>query len=264
VATLLKNRDELLQKLGKEAAQEVAALLVPVAAEVGKRLGLQQVVQQQANGKLAGIADKELSRTYAAANADEVKLVDYWPRNELHLLPTALYPYASLPYSDLASATDKLSYATKADALEAYVHDTVSPRFKNSGYILELSCDIRTLFELSRVPGATLYHPALTPRHGYAVPTAIDDHSDEFDAWFDASMQLYSELQAAGYEAEAPYATLLGHTTPVLAIFEDEMVSKLQAVDFSASTQKLVNQIIEAIATAHPILAESYQNSTRA
>ncbi len=157
----------------------------------------------------------EISGTYGQ-QVDSLRLVSVSPRNELELLRTALYPQSHLSIDELAEEISTWSYAKKSSTyLEALQSGASRSAILQEVYY---SWDVLNSFlGLAALRESGLYtqlnNQLLTPRYGYEVPKIIEDAgaSDLFEDCFDLSLQLHSQLVAAGYEQEAQYVTLLGH-----------------------------------------------------
>jgi hypothetical protein len=131
-------------------------------------------------------------------------------------------------------------------------------------YTWDLVCDYGIFRDLQRHRMVDdLEWQPLTPRYGYDIPALVDeaDLSEQFEACFDLSAQLYSELQAAGYEYEAQYATLLGHKMRWTITYNAREAFHLHELRTSPQGhpgyRKLVQQMHEKLAEVHPMLAEA-------
>ena len=104
---------------------------------------------------------------------------------------------------------------------------------------------------------------ALSPRYGFDIPNIIEEASlsEMFEQCFDLSAQLYSHLQAGGYEYEAQYATLLGHKMRWTVTYNAREAFHLHelrtAPQGHPGYRKLVQQMHEELASKHPMLAEA-------
>ena len=85
--------------------------------------------------------------------------------------------------------------------------------------------------------------------------------SERFDDCFDISLDLYSQLQKAGYDLEAQYATLLGHKMRWKVTFNAReamhLIELRTAPQGHPGYRKLAKQIYDKLAEVHPILASS-------
>ena len=165
------------------------------------------------------IADEKLNTTLSPETED-LTLVDYWPKRELDLVPHMLFEHSSLPLEEIQSQTEKWSYDDRLDVFNAYMGDRLNRRHKpgrameQAHYSWEIVCDYGIFRDLQRHRMVDdLAWQELTPRYGYEIPELVEEAglSDQFERCFDISLELYSLLQAGGFQLEAQYATLLGH-----------------------------------------------------
>lgn len=197
-------------------------------------------------------------------------LVSAWPRNELDLVADVVYPGSDLPLSTLQKAASNWPYELKLKLLEAYLggqrdgfaSGAPGQALQKARYNWDMLCDYASLYELkASAVRINLEHQALTPRYGYTMPKIIEEAelSEQFEACFDLSLQLYSSLQEAGFTREAQYATLLGHKARAsLAHSADEALRLFALVgDLTSNAQAIVQSLHEKLAEVHPIIGES-------
>src|SRR5690606_17846463 len=143
---------------------------------------------------------------------DDVQLVDYWPRNELDLLPHMLYEHSAMSLRDLKTATDNWTYDQKTEAFQTYMGERLNRRHRPgraleiAHYSWDILCDYGIFRDLQRHRMVdSLEWQQLTPRYGFDIPELIEQAglSEQFEACFDKSFELYSKLQEAGYALEA-------------------------------------------------------------
>lgn len=199
---------------------------------------------------------------------DSVQLVDYWPRNELDLLPHMLYEHSNMSLKDLKRTIDKWPYDQKTDAFHTYIGERLSYRHRPgralevARYTWDLICEYTTFRDVQQhhlVDG--LEWQQLTPRYGFDIPELVEKAglSDQFESCFDKSAELYSLMQAEGYELEAQYATLLGHRMRCTVTYnarEAFQIHELQgSLQGHPGYRKLVREMHDKLADVHPILA---------
>ena len=201
---------------------------------------------------------------------DDVQLIDFWPKNELDLLPHMLFEHSSLPLDKIEAEVAHWSYEAKLNAFRTYIGQRLNRRHKpgraieNSMYVWELVCDYGIFRDLQRHRMVNdLQWQELTPRYGYEVPEIIEEAnlSHLFEKCFDLSYQLYSKMQAAGFEVEAQYATLLGHRMRWKISYNAREAFHLHelrtAPQGHPGYRKLVKKMHDKVADIHPLLAES-------
>ncbi len=215
------------------------------------------------------LAEHELPQNLSPETSD-VQLIDYWPRNELNLLPHMLFEYSSLPLVEIEEQISKWSYDQKVKAFQTYMGERLNRRHRpgraleNAHYSWELVCDYGIFRDLQRHRIVDdLNWQELSPRYGYEVPDLVEEAgiSNQFESCFDLSYQLYSKMQAAGYELEAQYATLLGHKMRWKVTYNAREAFHLHELRTSPQGhpgyRKLVKKMHDSLANVHPLIAES-------
>src|SRR5207342_2710498 len=131
-----------------------------------------------------------------------------------------LYEHSNLSLEALNTAVNDWSYDKKAEAFKTYMGERLNRRHRpgraleKAHYSFDLVCDYGIFRDLQRHRMVDdLNWQLLTPRYGYEVPALVEEAglAEQFEACFDISLKLHSQLQKAGYNLEAQYATLLGH-----------------------------------------------------
>jgi len=218
---------------------------------------------------------KELAKQYlpdnhAGTSTEAVNLVDYWPKNELLLVPDMLYEHSNLSLEELQSDVNAWPYDQKLAVFKAYVGERLNRRHRpgraleKAHYSWDLVCDYGIFRDLQRHRMVDdMNWQLLTPRYGYEVPKLVEEAglTEQFEACFEISLKLYSALQRAGYPLEAQYATLLGHKLRWKVTYNAREAFHLHELRTTPQGhpgyRKLVLQMHEKLAEVHPILAES-------
>src|SRR6266481_7104968 len=165
------------------------------------------------------LAKKHLPQKSADAGT-LVKLVSYFPKDELELLPGMFFESSSLSTAELKDATEKWSTEQKEEAFAAYMGHRLNRRHKPgraieaAHYEWELVADYGTFRDLQRHRIVDAWEwQNLTADYGYEVPELIKEAGFEvqFRECFEISEKLWQAMLAAGLAEEAQYATLLGH-----------------------------------------------------
>ena len=216
------------------------------------------------------LAKDYLPDNYAAGAQKSVTLTDFWPKNELLLVPDMLYEYSNLSLEELQTEVNDWPYKKKAEVFNAYMGERLNRRHKpgraleKAHYSWDLLCDYGIFRDLQRHRMVDdLTWQKLTPRYGFEVPQLVEEAglTEQFEACFDISLKLYSLLQQAGYEEEAQYATLLGHKMRWKVTFNAR--AAFHWLELRTSPQghpgyrKLSHEMYEKIAEVHPMLAEA-------
>lgn len=222
---------------------------------------------RHAVGKLA---KDYLQDTYAADQTQPVSLVDFWPKNELQLVPDMLYEHSSQPLEQLQSEVASWSYNKRQEVFQAYMGERLNRRHRpgrsieKAHYSWDLVCDYGIFRDLQRHRMVDdLNWQTLTPRYGYEVPELVEaaGMTEQFEACFNLSLELNSLLQQEGYALEAQYATLLGHKMRWKVTYNAREAFHLHELRTSPQGhpgyRKLVLQMHEKLAEVHPLLAEA-------
>jgi dTMP kinase len=215
------------------------------------------------------LADSYLPDNYASSGAVPVNLVDYWPKNELVLVPDMLYEHTNLPLEQLQTEVSSWSYSQKSEVFKTYIGERLNRRHKpgraleKAHYSWDLVCDYGIFRDLQRHRMVDdMNWQQLTPRYGYDVPQLIEEAGllDQFEACFEISLKLYSLLQQEGYALESQYATLFGHRMRWKVTYNAREAFHLHELRTSPQGhpgyRKLVQQMHEKLAEVHPLSAE--------
>lgn len=185
-----------------------------------------------------------------SSGEEYVALRHIQPRNELDIIPRALYPASDQSLAQIEQHVDTWPISKKAQALEAYLKGKDTPALAAVTYTWELLTSILTMQTFSQAIGTRAVWQPFSPRFGYAVPEAIESAglSDEYEMCFDLSAKLYSVLQQAGHTAAAQYAVLAGHRVR----WEINTTGSTKLPEHPVSVSMRQKQ-----AEKHPILAEN-------
>lgn len=240
--------------LGRQLASHITQQ-VPWFAERATAATQTQTRRTAARRAVHTMANKHLPASHTSDWPDNVQLTDYWPRNELDLVPDILYDHSDLPLRELRTLTSSWPYDRKADVLEAYVKEPGNA-LEKAHYSWDLRSSIaafRDLLAHHAVEDLTWQLP--TPRHGYDVPKLVEEAglSDTFEDCFDTSLKLYSLLQDQDHYADAQYGLLLGHNLRWKVTLNARQAIRL----FKRYNHlPLIQTMHEKLAEAHPMLGE--------
>ena len=218
-------------------------------------------------------AVKQLAKDYLpdnhATTTEAVNLVDFWPKNELLLVPDMLYEHSNLSLEELQAAANSWPYDRKLEVFKAYFGERLNRRHRpgraleKAHYSWDLVCDYGIFRDLQRHRMVDdMNWQLLTPRYGYEIPKLVEEAglSEQFETCFDISLKLHSLLQKAGYPLEAQYATLLGHKMRWKVTYNAREAFHLHELRTTPQGhpgyRKLVLQMHEKLAEVHPLLAE--------
>lgn len=205
-----------------------------------------------------------------APTAEDVTLVDFWPKNELLLVPDMLYEHSNLSLEQLQAEVNDWPYEKKAEALKVYMGERLNRRqrpgraIEKAHYSWDLVCDYGIFRDLQRHRMVDdMNWQLLTPRYGFDIPKLVEEAglTEQFEECFDLSLKLHSALQDAGYHLEAQYATLLGHKMRWKVTYNAREAFHLHELRTTPQGhpgyRKLVLQMHEKLAEVHPLLAEA-------
>jgi thymidylate synthase ThyX len=149
----------------------------------------------------------------------EVVLADFDPEGEVKVVAAALYAASGLPDDQLLARARHMTAEERAAVLRAYVGDRGNRRhkpgraFERTGYRFDVLTDYGAFRDLQRHRLLSLEWQPLGPRHGYAVPEAVDEAGGGAD-WrrvMAASAGLHDAVAAAGLAPVAPYAVCMAY-----------------------------------------------------
>ncbi len=239
-------------------------------ADKPDRGGAWQAYRSETSQALSEFTKKNLRDTYDDIdNEGGVSLSSYWPKNELDIVPYVLYEHSHNSLTSLKQQIESWPYEQRVETLQLYIGDRLNRRqrpgraFEQAHYSFDLLCDYGIFRDLQRHRMVDdMNWQRLTPRYGYAIPEIIEEAGldEQFMECFDKSLELYSELQSAGYELEAQYATLLGHKmrwkVTINAREAYQILELRTAPQGHPGYRKLAQEIYEKICEVHPIIGE--------
>lgn len=268
--------DELpeAKKVGDSLLQE-GRKMVPMfleRADKPERGGAMIAYRANTAASVKKLAKDYLPDNHATASSDAVTLVDFWPRNEMLLVPDMLYEHSNLSLEQLQAEVNNWHYNKKTEVFKAYMGERLNRRHRpgraleKAHYSWDIVCDYGIFRDLQRHRMVDdLNWQLLTPRYGYEVPKLIEDAglTDAFEECFDISLKLYSLLQANDYQLEAQYATLLGHRMRWKITYNAREAFHLHELRTTPQShpdyRKLVLEMHSKLAEVHPMLAEAMQ-----
>jgi thymidylate kinase/thymidylate synthase ThyX len=262
----LQEAREVGQQLLDEARKVIPTFLE--RADKPERGGATIAYRANTAHAVQAIAHQQLPEYHAAETA-AVTLTDIWPRNELDLVPDMLYEHSSLPLQSIRTEVQAWTYDQKSTAFDAYMGERLNRRHRpgraleKAHYSFDLVCDYGIFRDLQRHRIVDdLNWQLLTPRYGYEVPELVEQAglTDLFERCFDISLELFSQLQAAGYALDAQYATLLGHRmrwkVTMNAREAFHFFELRTAPQGHPGYRKLCKEMYDVLAQKHPLTAE--------
>jgi thymidylate synthase ThyX len=154
------------------------------------------------------------------ASDEAVHLVDFYPPEERELVIEMLYPHTNLSVRQIGAQVVTWDEERVNQVLRAYCGERLNRRHRpgraleTAHFEFDIVGDYGAFRDLQRHRMVDAFEwQDLTPEHGYEVPELVAEAGveDDFRRCFTLSEDLYVRLCDNGHQAEAQYATLLGH-----------------------------------------------------
>jgi thymidylate synthase ThyX len=167
---------------------------------------------------MAGVASK-LAGAEEPEPRPEVALTDFDPDGEVKVVAAALYPHGDLPDDQLLDVARKLSAVERGSVLAAAVGHRTNRRhrpgraFERTAYRFDVLCDYGAFRDLQRHRMLTIEWQRLSPRHGFELPTDLDEAGAGEDAHevMRRSAELYERIADVGLPEVASYAVSMAY-----------------------------------------------------
>lgn len=197
-----------------------------------------------------------------------VKLLDYWPKNELDVVPHLLFAESDLSTTGLKKAVKDMTEKQKASILEEYMGVRLNRRHRPGRalevphYLWEVVADYGTFRDLQRHRVVDAFEwQKLSTKYGYEVPKLVVDAGleGEFRQCFKMSEKLVELLVDVGLHEEAQYATLFGHRMRYRFMLNAR--AAFHFIELRSSPQghpgyrKITNEMHRLLSKAHPRIA---------
>jgi thymidylate synthase ThyX len=205
----------------------------------------------------------------------EVRLTEFDPDGEVKVVAAALYAVSDLPDDQLLARARAMSAEERQAVLGAYVGDRKNRRhkpgraFERTGYRFDVLTDYGAFRDLQRHRLLTLEWQPLSPRHGYAVPDAVEEAGggDDWRRTMEASAALSEAIVAAGLPAVAPYAVCMAYRVRFYMAMNAR--EAMHVIELRTSPQghpsyrRVCQRMHELIAEQHPAIAAAMQHVNR-
>ena len=154
----------------------------------------------------------------SAHPASAVALSGFDPDGEIHMVTAMLYPFTHVSERQVEERVRAMTVEERLGVVRAYAGDRTNRRHKPGraleriNYRFDVLADYGAFRDLQRHRMLTLEWQALSPRHGYTRPEAVDlaGAGDAFDGAMERSADLH-ELLERRFPAQAPYAVCLAY-----------------------------------------------------
>lgn len=233
----------------------IKSSLIPMAEQ--RQLTKQVRVEMKEPAAVKQIIDKighPHLGTASSGFSRQIKLVNAAPKNEFDLLAEHVYQHSNLTHAEIMAQIDQWTYEQKAAALKSIVKSDTKSLLGKINYrfdVLDSLIDLESITEAVSPTEIQIQSP--TPRYGYRVPQAIDQSgaSEIFLESFDLSLELNSDIQAAGYEDLAGYSVLLGHRQ------RWQFICTGESVFYTGFQLPAIKSLLEQIAITHPLIFQT-------
>jgi hypothetical protein len=164
------------------------------------------------------LSDRLLDASAEPSQDSIVDLVDFDPDAEVKLVTAMLYPTTSLSERALVEQVRRMTVDERLSVMKVYVGDRTNRRHRPGRalerveYRFDILGDYGAFRDLQRHRMLTIEWQALSTRHGYVMPEAIElvRKRAQFADAMDRSSGLYEAL-VDEFPAQAPYAVALGY-----------------------------------------------------
>jgi thymidylate synthase ThyX len=215
-ASRLREAHECAAMMLQELRKVIPAFLTRV--DVPDRGGVWSEYLARVRDDAAAMASQMLDGA-APEPRDEVTLTEFDPEGELKVVAAALYAGTDLPDDQLLAAARRLSVEERTEVIKAYAGLRGNRRhrpgraFERTGYRFDILTDYGAFRDLQRHRLLTLEWQALSPRHGFSLPEAIEEAGggSDFREVMDRSAALWQAMTESGLNEIAPYAVAMAY-----------------------------------------------------
>ncbi len=222
VINLLSQTLPEARRVGAQILQEVRAVIPAFLdrADLPDRGGATSAYRAANRAALRLLAAQYVRPKKGPDQTESVQLLDYWPADELSLVPEMLCEATDVPLEEIAEQARAWPEERLRKVFEAYIGERLNRRQKpgraleKAHYEWQITADYGTFRDLQRHRMVDAWEwQRLTPSYGYAVPLLVAEAGFEkqFRDNFARAAALHERLVRDGYAEEAQYATLLGH-----------------------------------------------------
>jgi uncharacterized protein YjgD (DUF1641 family) len=252
----LRNQKPFKVDVLKRKATDLCFGLLPVSTLVTLETASSQDFEELSSDlrKNSQKIDELFPNIDAEQPKPQVNLISHAPRNEFEVLESIIFEQSNQGTTTIKKLIDDLNYEQKSELFKSLLND-----LNDTGDILNISYgfdavgEFSQLFNLLNVTSVNnIVFQNLTPRYGYDIPKEVEEAglADIFEQSFDLSLELYSLLQAAGFEDQAQYAVLLGHRIR----YRFNLNYKQTRLIISQNLKEVSSYIKQQVTDVHPLL----------
>ncbi len=264
IVHLLSNTLPESWELGQQLLKASRDLDIPINAA--------GVAYKASNARtLHKLSSKLIPQVHVGHQGEAVALESFSPRNELDLAARLVYPHTNLSLQEIDKKAEKWSYDDRQAILKAALGEpnNASQRLQTTldeaRYTFDILADYATFQAIQKAcPNIVLQLQELTPRYGFAIPEEVEaaGAADLVENCFDLSTQLHSQLQAAGYELEAGYATLQSHQQRGRLVCSPNDLAVLNGSE-RLKNSPVVKAMLEKVNEKHNLVANALDVATK-
>ena len=270
----------LSEPLGE--AQEVGRLILEQArvvvpsflkrVDMPERGGATTAFRATTRAKMRDLAHTYLDFSKASEASMDVHLTDYWPREELDLVPDMLFEQSEpLSYTEITSQVKEWPQDHKEEVFNHYMGTRLNRRHRpgraaeKAHFEWEIDGkDYGTFRDLQRHRVVDAWEwQRLSPHFGFEIPELVAEagFTDTYSQCFELSAKLHETLIKAGFELEAQYATLLGHRMRYRFIMNLRALFHFLELrtgpDGHPGYRKICNTMYDLLAKVYPLSAKA-------
>jgi thymidylate synthase ThyX len=266
----LKEAQDVGRLILEQARKVVPSFLKRV--DMPERGGATTAFRATNRSKMRDLAHTYLDFSKAPSASMNVHLTDYWPRQELDLVPGMLFEQSEpLSYADIESQVKTWPKERKEEVFNQYMGTRLNRRHRpgraaeKAHFEWEIDGkDYGTFRDLQRHRVVDAWEwQRLSPHFGFEIPELVVEagFADAYSKCYALSSQLYETLAKAGFEVEAQYATLLGHRMRYRFIMNLRALFHFLELrtgpDGHPGYRKICNTMYTLLADAYPLSAQA-------
>lgn len=266
----LLSEDLLEARLVGQRALEQARKVIPAFLERADRPdrgGATTAYLATKRAKIRSEAER-LETSEPAEWQTSVKLLDYWPQDELDIVPHLLFEQSNLSTEGLKKAVAAMTEEQKQQIITDYMGQRLNRRHRPGRameiphYMWEVVADYGTFRDLQRHRVVDAWEwQRLTTDYGFEIPKLVEEAglAEQFRQCFKISEKLVGMLVKAGHTEESQYATLFGHRMRYRFMLNAR--AAYHFIELRSTPQghpgyrKIVNEMYEQMRSVHPQLA---------
>ncbi len=210
---------------------------------------------------LKNISDNFFGKKYDNFSNLDLKVIDFYPKNEFSILSNSLYKFSGLDFDETVGILDKLDFEQKTNILTNYISGKLDSNLYDNSFVM-VECymsiySLRILINEQVFDEVTLQ--TLSPRYGYKLPSFLNSDEDinDYEKAFDLSLLLQKILSETGQEDLISYGLLWGNLVRVkikFNLYQIKKLLKLNSFDYDNEIIIFKKQLIDQVKDKFPSL----------